>query len=194
MLCILPPNEPADPVDQKDEHLLTALRASDKGAFRVLFEKYQPLLFRHAVYMLHDDALAHDITQETFLRVWQHRASLRPQLPFYPYLLRISRNLMSDHVKHEKVKTRYQREASVIALSEGDDPEQAFRLGRLEEEIVRVVNANLGDRCRTIFLLSRIEGRSNPEIAAMLDISIKTVNNHITRALKTLRKELLPFL
>lgn len=181
-------------MDQTEEQLLIAVKASDKGTFKALFEKYQPLLFRHTVYRLRDETLAHDIIQETFLRVWQHRTSLKPHLPFYPFLLRISRNLISDHVKHEKVRTRYQREASIIPLSEGDDPEQAFHLSKLEEEIICIVNTNLGDRCRTVFLLSRIEGKSNTEIAETMNISVKTVNNQITHALKILRQKLAHYL
>jgi len=181
-------------LDRTDEQFLIDVVASDMEAFKTLFEKYQPLLFRHTVYRLRNETVTHDIIQETFLRVWQHRTSLKPHLPFYPFLLRISRNLISDHVKHEKVRTRYQQEASVIAASEGDDPEQAFHLGKLKEEIMRVVNNNLGDRCRTVFLLSRIEGKSNTEIASLLGVSLKTVTNQITHALKVLRKELSQYL
>ena len=60
----------------------------------------------------------------------------------------------------------------------------------LKEEIQRIVNEKLPDKCRSIFILSRLEGKTNPEIAEMLDLSIRTVENQIYRALKVLKKNL----
>ena len=59
-----------------------------------------------------------------------------------------------------------------------------------QEEIQRLVNEKLPDKCRNIFILSRIEGKSNPEIAELLDLSIRTVENQIYRAIKILKKNL----
>ena len=60
----------------------------------------------------------------------------------------------------------------------------------LEEEIQRIVNEKLPDKCKNIFILSRMESRTNPEIAEMLELSIRTVENQIYRALKILKKNL----
>ena len=64
----------------------------------------------------------------------------------------------------------------------------------LQEEIQRIVNEKLPDKCRTIFILSRIEDRSNPEIAEILNLSTRTVENQIYRALKILKKNLKNYL
>ena len=64
----------------------------------------------------------------------------------------------------------------------------------LQEEIQRIVNEKLPDKCRTIFILSRIENRSNPEIAEILNLSTRTVENQIYRALKILKKNLKNYL
>ncbi len=63
-----------------------------------------------------------------------------------------------------------------------------------QEEIQRLVNEKLPDKCRNIFILSRIEGKSNPEIAELLDLSIRTVENQIYRTLKILKKNLTNYL
>ena len=63
-----------------------------------------------------------------------------------------------------------------------------------QEEIQRLVNEKLPDKCRNIFILSRIEGKSNPEIAELLDLSIRTVENQIYRAIKILKKNLTNYL
>ena len=64
----------------------------------------------------------------------------------------------------------------------------------LEKHIQHIVNNRLPEKCRNIFFLSRIEGRSNPEIAHILDLSIRTVENQIYRAIKILRKNLINYL
>jgi RNA polymerase sigma-19 factor, ECF subfamily len=173
-----------------DEQLLERVKASEVEAFKTLFEHYQPILLRYVVYRLRDTDLAHDIVQETFVRVWEHRSSISPRLPFFPYLLRISGNLMKDYFKHRQVRTKYEDEVPKPEHSAHDDPEISFHLNLLEREIVKVVNTHLADRCRTVFLLSRVEGKSNREIAETLGISVKTVENQIRHALAILRKHL----
>ena len=74
------------------------------------------------------------------------------------------------------------------------DPEKINQAEMLEEEIQRVVNEKLPDKCRSIFILSRMEGRTNPEIAEILGLSIRTVENQIYRALKILKKSLSNYL
>ena len=63
-----------------------------------------------------------------------------------------------------------------------------------QEEIQRLVNEKLPDKCRNIFILSRIECKSNPEISELLDLSIRTVENQIYRAIKILKKNLTNYL
>lgn len=171
-----------------DEHLLECVRASDMEAFRRLFEKYQPILFRNVLHNLRDPDAAHDIVQETFIRVWQHRASLRPTESFLAYIFRISRNLVLDAAKHREVRRKFENEIPQTTLSE-DNPDSATELGMLEEKLAWAVE-NLPAKCREIFLLSRMEGMTNVEISKRLALSEKTVENQITRALKVLRRRL----
>ena len=152
------------------------------------------MLFRNVLYQLRDPDLSHDIVQETFIRVWQHRSRLKSHLPFLPYILRISRNLIKDHFKYKSVRSRYEDDVPVPEKSEQDDPEAAFRVRALEEEITRIVNNYLPERCRAVFLLSRIEGKSHTEISEALGISPKTVENQIGHALSILRKKLTHYL
>lgn len=173
-----------------DDRLLERVRASDAEAFRVLFEKYQPILFRTVLHRLRDADTAHDIVQGTFLRVWQRRASLRPDLPFLAYLFRISNNLVLDHVKHNEVRRRLEAEIPASPASAYDNPEHSLQLTMLEETLSKVVSTKLPEKCREIFLLSRLEGMSNAEISTHLGVSVKTVENQITRALKILRRYL----
>jgi len=181
-------------LDADDKQLLKDFKSSSIEAFKILFQKYQPILLRYVFYRTQDRQLSDDIVQETFLKVWNHRSSIKPHKPFFPYIIRISQNITIDHVRHRNVIFRYQEEASFVSQSVGDNPEDLLHLTLLEEEIVRVVNNYLPNRCRTIFLLSRIEGKENREIAEMLGIKIKTVENQITEALRILRLALVRYL
>ena len=175
-----------------DEQLIEELRASDENAFRLLFEKYQPILFRFVLQNLHDKETARDIIQETFLRLWNHRSSLKPKLPLLAYLFRICRNLLLDHAKHRDVRIRLEIEIPLSSPSAGDNPEEALQLKILAERLTEIISSKLPTKCQEIFLLSRMEGMSNTEIGSHLGISVKTVENQITRALKVIRRFLLP--
>jgi RNA polymerase sigma-70 factor (ECF subfamily) len=173
-----------------DADLLERLKESDEEAFHMLFERYQPIVFRQVMYKLRDTDLSHDIVQETFIRVWEKRVSLKPHLGFLALLLRISGNLVRDAARRRQTRERLAHAVPPPALSEGDDPEEALQLSMLQDRLSSVINEDLPEKCRAIFLLSRVEGKSIQEIANLLAISEKTVENQINRALKVLRKRL----
>jgi RNA polymerase sigma-70 factor (ECF subfamily) len=130
---------------------------------------------------------AHDLVQETFVRVWDHRGSLQPELPFLGYLLRIARNLVRDAAKRSAVRTKY---APEVEQPSGDDPDGSLRHRLLEEAVFEIVRTRLPEKCREVFLLSRIEGWSTVQIAGQLGISPKTVENQLTKALRIVRQRL----
>lgn len=175
---------------EDDSQLLERVRASDMEAFRLLFETYQPVLFRYVLANVRDSDVAHDIVQDTFLRVWNHRTSLQPDLSFIAYLLRVGGNLLRDHAKHREVRTRLEVNIPLPVPSSQENPETATHSNLLQERIAAVIQTKLPQRCREVFILSRIEGMSNTEISAALHISVKTVENQITRAQRILRKHL----
>jgi RNA polymerase sigma-70 factor (ECF subfamily) len=172
-----------------DAQLLEQVKGSDVEAFRRLFERYQPILFRQVFFQTNKTDQAHDIVQQTFISVWEHRRSIRSHLSFLAYILRISRNLVYDAVKHQKIRDRIDVTLPPPAKSELDDPAEALHLAVLQEKITSIIN-DLPRKCREIFLLSRFEGKTNQEIADSLQLSVRTVEHQISNALKVLRKHL----
>ena len=181
-------------VQTSDKRLMERVRDSDMVAFRALFNRYQPIIFRRALCHTRQTDLSHDIVQETFVRIWEHRTTLRPHRSFLALALSISTNLVLDAAKHRKVRERLEGRILRPTLSDGDDPHEALELTMLEDELDAVINEGLGEKCRTVFLLSRFEGKSNREIAEFLGLSPKTVENQINHALKVLRKRLRSYL
>lgn len=173
-----------------DLELLKRTKVSDQDAFGELFRKYQPVVFRHVFFRVRDTDMSHEIVQETFVRIWDHRMSLKPHLPFLALTFRIAQNLIRDMARHKSTRERLAEEIPAPSLSEGDDPAEALALSMLERRIVEILDARLGERCRMVFLLSRYEGKTHQEIADVLGISVKTVENQISKALRTLKKAL----
>lgn len=176
--------------DIPDIALLERVKASDEDAFGELFRKYQPVVFRQVFFRIRDVDLSHDIVQETFVRIWEHRSSLKPRLPFLALTLRISQNMVRDIVRRQATRDRLVQEIPATPLSEGDDPAEALEIRMLEQRIGEILKESLGDRCRTVFLLSRYEQKTHREIASLLGISVKTVEHQLTHALKVLKKGL----
>ena len=172
-----------------DAQLLEQVKGSDVEAFRRLFERYQPILFRQVFFQTSETDQAHDIVQQTFISVWEHRRSIRSHLSFLAYILRISRNLIYDAVRHQKIRDRIDVTLPPPAKSELDDPAEALHLAVLQEKITSIIN-DLPRKCREIFLLSRFEGKTNQEIADSLQLSVRTVEHQISNALKVLRNHL----
>ena len=179
---------------RKEQSLLKRVKASDKSAFQELFYDFHDSLFRFTVYRVHDEDVAEDITQETFLRVWKTRTTIQPAKSFFSLIARISSNLCYDHFRHMEVRQRHKDSIPHYGESHFDNPEVGVQADALQMEIQCVVNGKLPEKCRTIFILSRIEGMTNPEIATLLDLSIRTVENQIYRALKILKKNLKNYL
>ena len=179
---------------ETEKILLEKLKCSDKSAFQQLFNDFYDSLFRFVIYRLRDSDLAEDITQETFLRVWRTRESIKPNKSFFSLIARISTNLCYDYFRHMEVRNRHEDQLPEFGKSHFDDPESVNQAAKIQEQIQKIVNDKLPDKCRTFFILSRIEGKSNPEIAELLDLSIRTVENQIYRALKILKKNLKDYL
>jgi RNA polymerase sigma-70 factor, ECF subfamily len=177
-----------------ETQLLEKVKESNVEAFRLLFERYQPVVFRQVLFQTRRTDLAHDIVQETFIKVWKHRGSLKPHLSFLAYILRISGNLARDYVKHRNIRKRLEDSVPSPALSEGDDPGEALQLYLLQERINVIINEDIPKRCREVFLLSRFEGKTNKEIADIFQVSVRTIEHQIVHALKVLRKKLSDYL
>ena len=179
-------------IDEKT--LIKNVKDSNKISFQKLFYQFHDQLFRFVVYRVQDADIAKDITQETFLRIWEKRESLQPEKSFFSLLARISTNLCYDHFRYTEVRLRNKDRIPEFGKSHFDNPEEVVQAKAIEEIIRKLVNEKLPQRCRVIFILSRIEGFSNQEISTKLSLSIRTVENQIYRALKILKKHMKKYL
>jgi RNA polymerase sigma-70 factor (ECF subfamily) len=165
------------------------LTASDREAYAAVFEALYDPLFRYVRSLTHDPAAARDIAQDVFVRLWDARESLDPDQSLEAYLYRTARNLAYNHRRNNETRSKKEddvRRDSNVRPAAPSPPDEAAE-GQWLEERLRTWIAELPDRQREALVLSRFEGLSHDQIASVMDISARTVNNHIVRALKRLR-------
>ena len=177
-------------MQQAEKILIENVKHSDKDSFKKLYLQYHPVLFRFVVSRIHDEDIAEDIVQETFIRIWKIRQSLVCDKSFFSLIAKISSNLCKDHFKHQSVRLRHQENITELYSQQSNKPDKSLEAEFMQQSILNIVHQNLPLKQRTIFLLSRIEGKNNQEIAEILGISQRTVENQLFRALKTLRKKI----
>lgn len=176
-----------------DENLLIQLlRQGDEDAFAVLYNRYWEKLLTHAYHRTASLEIAKELTQEVFANLWRRRTQLNIKTSFAAYIFTALKYTLLDHIRSQAVKDKYV-EAIKKTVSETDNSTLDFiafeELSKtLEEEINK-----LPERCRLVFRLSRMEHYSHEEIAKKLQISTKTVENQITKAIKILRANMQEF-
>ncbi|MGC1241442.1 MAG: RNA polymerase sigma-70 factor [Chryseosolibacter sp.] len=170
-----------------------ALTLGDITAFEMLFRTYYQPLCHYAYSFLQDKEDAEEIVQSTFLMVWEKRETLAIRTSVKPYLYAMVRNACLNVLKHEKIKQKYAGEEIAMADRSHDSVSQAVASHELEYRI-QLALEELPEQCRMVFKLSRFEELKYAEIAKQLDISIKTVENHMGKALRIMREQLKDYL
>ena len=141
--------------------------------------------------MLKDVNSAKDVTQDVFLKLWNKRESLNIQGPAIAYLKRAVINQSLNKISSQK---RFTSDEKIMAKrSKETTAQEKLEAQDLEVKMKEAMDT-LPERCRLIFVMRRLEGMRVKEIAEKLDISPKTVENQITRALKVLKNAILPFI
>jgi RNA polymerase sigma-70 factor (ECF subfamily) len=173
--------------------IIQGLCKGDEKAFEELFHLcYNKLLLFAKAYVIHKEA-AREIVQEAFIKMWENRSRLRPDFNPEAYLFTIVRNNSLNYLKHCIVERKYSQSAHEqmehyqlhYAALKNDTIEQLY-FAEVKEILDRAIN-ELPPRCKKVFELSRRYGMKNKEIAEKMNISVKTVENHMTEALKRLR-------
>jgi RNA polymerase sigma-70 factor (ECF subfamily) len=176
----------------QDRNIAELVRAGDALAFRKLYDAYAESLLDYALSIVRDVSVSEDIVQVIFVNVWKNRSRLNPQLSLKSYLYKSVRNQALKIIRHEKVEQGAQeniRSLYYVPESKEDESakiEQTAALNRAIEQ--------LPERCRLILLMSKYDGLSYAEIAAVLDISVNTVKTQMGRAFTAIRHALRPHL
>ena len=169
-----------------DELLVNLLREDNELALGEIFNRYWEKLFKSADKVLLDEEMAKDIVQEVFVKIWERRYTIQVR-NLNAYLTQAVKYQVASYLRKGKFTEKHKEILESIA--DDTSTEQIIEIKELKDAITKSLN-QIPNRCREIFLLSRYEQLSNKEIAAKLNISIRTVETQISKALKHLRTSL----
>ena len=170
------------------EVLLGDLREGVTMAHTHVFDCYAGELNSYMAVVCHNRSMAQEIVQETFVKFWDKRKNLAIKDNIKRYLFRMAFNLYKDHQKQNAKKLALIKElqnTALLQVIENDQDDTERRIALLNREIDQ-----LPKKCRAVFILRKKSGLSYTEIAAKMDISVKTVEGHISKAMAHLKEAL----
>lgn len=175
--------------DSSEQDWLIALRQGDESALRSIFDRHYPLLLNDVYRIVPDQDACQDLAQEVFVELWRKRSELDIHTSLRAYLRRAAVNRALTYLKNHR-RLRFEGdEWTDTADTSGADIRRKEEQETLEQALHRAI-ATLPEKCRVVFSLSRFEQFSHREIAEQLGISVKTIENQITKAMRMLRDAL----
>jgi len=176
-----------------DEQLLSLLQAGDEGAFTELYARYWDKLLARGMTQLKSLEDTEELLHDIFVRLWKRRETIQIRYSFHTYIAAMLKyEVLKKLADRKKMKLQGLSESPESSLA---DYSTQQRLDFLElQERLEASIKQLPEKCRLVFRLSREEGFSGKEIARKLQITPKTVENHLNRALRALRSSLNLFL
>jgi len=176
----------------KDEFWFGEFKKGDLSGFDALFEKYYQGLCVYAVKIIGSEASAKDIVQDFFARFWETRRTIEITSGVKSYFVRSIHNRCLDYISHQNIKSIH-RDYIKFHFTDDDLLEYPLLDFELKDKIAQAVEA-LPQGVKETFKLNRFDGMNYSEIASMQEISVKTVEFRIGKALSLLRESLSDYL
>jgi len=174
----------------KDHILAESIRNSNQGVFELVFNHYYSGLVVYADQIINDAVISEDIAQSGFMKLWETRETIEIR-SFRSYFMQCIKNRCIDHLRTQQVKQRFDKQ--IPETSSMVTEEDLWTKNELSELLERAME-DFAPRCREIFFMSRYENLKIAEIAEKLDISKRTVETQISKALKILRIKLVDYI
>ncbi len=173
------------PIESK---ILKEFKKGDHSAFEKIFERYSKQLFQFSLSYLKSEEAAEDIVQEVFIKIWNNRSEIKTDTSFQSYLFTITLNSVRKYFNQQsrlnELKHDILFDSSGLKPDFDDNSNYQFMLDKLEELI-----RQMPEKRREVFIKKKIEEKSLKEISEELSISTKTVEYHITEAMRFLKSE-----
>lgn len=180
-----------------ERELILLLKAGDMRGYRIMFRMYYDKFFRFISAVLgnrgDDAAYSEDILQDVFMKIWNNRKNLDENLSLKNYLYVLSKRAVLNHIRkygreeklHDDGAALSGRQDVAVPLSENSVDRTLSH--REVYAIIKCIVDSMPEKRRRVFIMSRFNGMSNKEIAAVLNISVRTVDQHIWLALHELK-------
>ena len=174
------------------KRIIILLKKGDRSAFRAIFNLYEKRLYAFVFTITKSHYSTEELLQEIFIKLWQEKETINTSLSFNAFVYTIARNLTYNHLRkianQENLKQEFWQNISSLNAVENQIIYSDY------EDILEDILKQLPQRKRSIYILSKQEGKTNEEIADLLGISQKTVKNHLWKTLQTIKIQLQPHL
>ena len=182
-------NENMDQADILIQHLKDGV----ESAYEVLFKTFYKELVVYANRYLYNMDVSKEVVQDLFVKLYEKRKKLAINSSLKAYLFRSVQNKCINYINAQKIRNKYTETAKNNQVEVDTPIDKSIDLAELENALYAAIG-ELPPKCRMIFKMNRFEGYSNQEIAERLDLSKRTVETQITKALRALRTKLRPFI
>jgi len=170
-----------------DQELFCMVAQSDEAAFSEIFRRYDKRIYPFVLKMIKTDAVAEELTQEIFIKLWFNRQKLNDVSNPSSYLFTIAVNHTLDHIRKKLNERKMLDNLSDILKNDSSNNAEESMLFRDCEALVQQAVIGLPAQQKKIYTLSRQHGLNNEEIARQLNLSPNTVRNHLSEALRSIR-------
>ena len=177
---------------KKDQELLALLKKNPDRGIEQIFRQYYAYVCQAVYRILPDESLVEDLCQEVFLELWRKRSRIEVKSSLRAYLRRAAVNRTLNYIRDQKItfdesNETFQFPSRIVGAVQEIEAQEL-------EKLIDLAIDQLPERCRLVFVLSRFHNMAYKQIADELNISVKTVENQISKALKYLRQMLGPYL
>lgn len=187
-------------MERCNPEIVKGLQRGDEKSFEQIFHRYFELLFNYAKSYVIDKEIARELVQETFLKLWEIKTQLKTNTNIQALLFTITHNNSLNYIKRLLAKKKYieynkkiHYEVQLNYFALNDTTSEKIIFDELNEKIEIAIN-NLPPKCKEAFELSRFKELKYKEIAESMNISVKTVENHISEALKRIQQQIQEYL
>jgi RNA polymerase sigma-70 factor (ECF subfamily) len=172
-----------------DGELMQEIKAGNMLAFDELYRKYSKRLYKFTYSILKTKEEVENITQDVFLNLWLNREKVEKNSSVKYYIFTIAYNSAISIIRKKIKDLSFIEYVKTLQDVFQEPPDLQIEYKELDEKLNEIING-LPDQQKKVYLLNRVDGLKYSEIADRLNISINTVENHISRALKKIREKL----
>jgi RNA polymerase sigma-70 factor (ECF subfamily) len=173
--------------NNSDTELACKIKAGEKQAYRELFERYAPRIYKFSLSYLKNEADAEELVQDVFLKIWDKRVTLDLSKNIKAFIFKMAVNSIYDFMRRKNIEHAFQDFTRTGEKTHGESTWDTVIWEEMLSNLDELVK-QMPEQRRRIFQMSREEGLSNDEIAKELNLSKRTVENQLYRAIAFLKK------
>ena len=177
--------------------LILYLKKGEKSAYKEIYDDFFGVMYRLSFQYLHDELIAEEIVQDTFLRLWEIRNTLNEQFNIRNYLYTLTKNSCLNCLRNQRIALRHQKNIQYLEVQYNEMALEKLGSYIEYDELIQRIDRTISllpEELKSTFLLSRDEGLPYKKIAVIQSVSVKTIEARISKVLKILRLELKDYL